>query len=71
MSIQPLRSYHSEAVEGVAHGLYGTFQPIEGTDRGQDMCRVGALLSSCLEQFAVTAQLQERIQHLLLSVTCD
>ena len=66
MGANPLGGYLREDIQHIDHGLSHAQRAVEGTDFGQHMGRVGALLSSCFQPSSIPTPLQEQIQQTLL-----
>ena len=49
---QPVRRHRGHAVRGRAQGLH-VLEPVEGTDRGQNVGGIGALLATGFQQAAL------------------
>jgi hypothetical protein len=74
VSEQPVTSHDGQTIERKPHGFTHTDQSIDGTDLGQDVGGVGALLLSLLEptaflSYTVRAAFSS-ISHLQAKIYC-
>ena len=63
---QPLRGHDGKTIEGVPHRFADHLDAIQGPHGGQNMGGVGALAAPGLDQVAVTAPCEQRVEEQIL-----